>query len=332
MSIPEPTNAFNAPAGWYPTGETGPDGLPLERWWDGAQWSATIRPLAGGGSGPFAWPGGGRSTRAKSLIAAAVVVVLAAGGFGIYAATHNSSTAGTPSAGAQPTPAGTPGNGLGGGNGDGNGGPGGLGGGLGGLGGGTGGLGGATPTPAPTVAGGSGQTVSDPIDSLTIPVPAGWTGTSGSATGQGSWPSVTTGPYTCPSALSQANGSSSSTQCTRGGISFATASGTDAQSLVTSDIQSIATGNYGTLTSHSVVSQGAITVAGRAGYQITWSVVPNYSGPSGTVEAIAVPVPSQTGYFTVIDIGVDQSAQAPSLSSVNSQIVAGITDSAASGA
>ena len=32
-----------------------------------------------------------------------------------------------------------------------------------------------------------------------------------------------------------------------------------------------------------------------------------------------------------IDIGVDQSSQAPSLSSVNTQIIANITDSSASG-
>jgi len=94
----------------------------------------------------------------------------------------------------------------------------------------------------------------------------------------------------------------------------------------------MAKGNYGTLSSHTVVSQGAITVAGRSGYQVTWNVVPNYSGPSGTVELIALPVPSQSGYYTLIDIGVDQSSQAPSLATVNSQIITGITDSSAAGA
>jgi len=341
MSIPEPTPLPAAPAGWYPTGETGPDGLPVERWWDGAQWSGTVRPLIGGARRP------GRSSRTKSLIAAGLVVVLVGGGIAAAVSLNHSSTA-TPTANSQPTPTAAPGNGgSNNGGGLGNGGTGGDGGGLGngGSGGSTGGgglggsgglgsLGGATPSPEPTIAGGSGQTVTDPIDDLTIPVPSGWTGTSGSATGEGSWPSLSTGPYTCPTALSQANGSSGSaaSECTRGGVSFTTTSGTSAQSLVTSDIAQIAQSNYGTLTSHSVVSQGAVTVAGRAGYQITWSVVPNYTGPSGTVEAIAVPVPSQTGYYTLIDIGVDQSSQAPSLSSVNSQIISNITDSSASGA
>ena len=81
-----------------------------------------------------------------------------------------------------------------------------------------------------------------------------------------------------------------------------------------------------------MVNQGAITVAGRSGYQITWKVAPSYSGPGGTVEAIAVPVPGQSGYFTLIDIGVDDSAQAPTLGSVNSQIIGNISDANAAGA
>ena len=321
MSIPEPTQAFSAPAGWYPTGETGPDGLPVERWWDGFQWNPTVRTITASGTAPA--PG----SRKKALIAAGIVVLLVGGGIGTYFAVHKDNTGSPTAASGQTVPTTAP-TGPEGGFGNGGGGGQGGGGGLGGLG---GGQGGATPTPAPTVAGGNGQTVSDPIDSLTIPVPSGWTGSSGAATGQGSWPSLSTGPYTCPSALAQANGQSGAAQCTRGGVSFNTVSGTDAQSFLTSNIAAIAKSNYGTLTSHTVVNQGAITVAGRAGYQITWSVVPDYSGPSGTVEAIAIPVPSQTGYFTLIDIGVDQSAQAPTLSTVDSQIIANITDSSASG-
>ena len=253
-------------------------------------------------------------------------------GVGVYFAIQNNSPATTPTAGSQPTATSGPGNG-GLGNGNGGTGGGGLGGGNGGgLGGGTGGLGGgASPSPMPTVTGGGGKTVSDPIDGLIIPVPSGWTGTAGSTSGQGAWPELGTGQYTCPSALSQANGASGSTQCDRAGVNFTTASGTAAQSVVTADIAELAKSNYGTLTSHNVVSQGAITVAGRAGYQITWSVVPNYSGPNGTVEVIAIPLPSHAGYFTLIDIGVDQSSQAPSLSSVNTQIISNITDTSASG-
>lgn len=310
----------------------------MERWWDGAQWSATVRPVSSGGKGP------GRSSLTKSLIAAGVIVVLAAGGVGSYFALHGSSSTSTVSADAQPTAPSTdpgnggPGDGQGGG-GLGNGGTGGgtngggLGnGGAGGGGGGGGSLGGSTPSPMPTVTGGSGQTVSDPIDGLTVPVPSGWTGSSGSTSGEGSWPALSTGPYTCPSALAQANGAGSTAQCTRGGVSFGTTAGTTAQSVATSDIAALAKSNYGTLSSHKVVNQGAVTVAGRSGYQITWSVVPSYSGPSGTVEVIAVPVTGQTGYFALIDIGVDQSSQAPSLSSVNSQVIANITDSNAAGA
>lgn len=305
MSIPEPPQQVTFPAGWYPTGENGPDGQPAERWWDGAQWSGAVRPLGGGASKP------GRSSRTRSLIAAGVIVVLAGGGLGTYFALQNSGSTSTASVGSQSSPTTGSGNG-------------GLGNGNGGTGGG-GGLGGPSASPAPTVTGGSGQTVSDPIDGLTIPVPSGWTATSGSTSGQGSWPSLGTGPYTCPSGLAQSNGASSTAQCTRGGVSFTTTSGSGAQSVATSDIAALAKSDYGNLTSHSVVSQGAVTVAGRAGYQITWSVVPSYSGPSGTVEAIAVPVPGNSGYFTLIDVGLDQSSQAPSLSSVNSQVISNIT-------
>jgi hypothetical protein len=327
MSIPDHTPEPAAPAGWYQTGETGPDGLPVERWWDGSQWSAMVRPLGGGGPG-----GPGLGSRTKALIAAGAIVVLVGGGLGAYFGLHNNSS--TPTATSQNTPN----TGLGGGNG----GNGGLGGGNGGLGGGNGGLGGGnggggqSPAPQPTVTGGSGKTVTDPIDGLIIPVPSGWTGTSGSTSGQGNWPSLSTGPYTCPSALASANGGSgsgsSAAQCTRGGVSFETTSGSSAQQVVTSDIATLAKGNYGPLKSHTVVGQGAVTVAGRSGYQITWKVVPDYSGPGGTVEAIAMPVPGQSGFFTIIDIGVDDSAQAPSLSSVSSQIIGDITDSSAGGA
>lgn len=325
MSIPDPTQPA-APSGWYPTGETGPDGLPVERWWDGATWSAMVRPLGGGaGTGPG---GGRRTSAARTLIAAAVVVVLVGGGLGTYFALHKSSTSNTASTSTQPNSAPTGNGGLGGGGTNGGNGQGG-----------TGGLGGgstSSASPAPTVTGGSGQTVSDPIDELTIPVPSGWTGTSGSTSGEGSWPSLSTGPYTCPTGLAQSNGTSSTTaSCTRGGVSLETttgASGATPQSIAGSTIATLADDNYGKLTSHKVVSQGAITVAGRTGYQITWSVVPDYSGPGGTVEDIILPVPSESTYFTVIDIGVDNSSQAPSLSSVNSGIIQGITDSSAAGA
>jgi Protein of unknown function (DUF2510) len=322
MSIPDPTQP-SAPSGWYPTGETGPDGLPVERWWDGAAWSAMVRPL---GSGDAGAPGGGRRSSAfRGLIAAAVVVVLVGGGVGAYFALHNGNSNSTNASGSQPTTGATGNGGLGGGNGSG-----GLGSGNGGLGGG----GTSSASPQPTVTGGSGQTVSDPIDGLTIPLPSGWTGSSGSTSGNGAWPTLSTGPYACPSALASQNGSSSSStpQCTRGGVNFTTTSGSSAQSVATTDIATMAKGNYGTLASHTVVNQGAITVAGRSGYQVTWNVVPNYSGPSGTVELIALPVPGQSGYYTLIDIGVDQSSQAPSLATVNSQIITGITDSSAAGA
>jgi hypothetical protein len=273
----------------------------LERWWDGVQWSATVRPLGTGTKGP------GLSSRTKSLIAAGVVVALAGGGIGAYFALHNSSPTSPVSAGSQSSPAPGPSNG--------------------GLGGST-----ASPSPTPTVTGGSGQTVADPIDGLTIPVPSGWTAVAGSASGEGSWPALSTGPYTCPSGLAPTAGTSSTAKCTRAGVGFSTTSGSAAQSVATSDIPTLASNNYGNLASHSVVGQGAVTVAGRAGYQVTWSVVPNYTGPGGTVEVIAVPVPGHTGYFTLIDIGVDQNPQAPSLTSVNAQIIANITSSASTGA
>ncbi len=325
MSIPHDSPQPAAPPGWYPTGETGPDGAPVERWWDGSVWSAMVRPLGGGTFGP---PRRGRSPRAKALIAAATVVVVAGAGLGLYFGLHNSGSS-TPTAQSTPQATGNQGQGgLGGGSGSG-----GLGGGSG-----SGGLGGGTessPSPQPTVTGGSGSTISDPIDSLTIPVPSGWTGSSGSTSGEGSWPSLATGTYTCPSALAQQNGSSSgssSTSCTRGGVNFTTTQGTDVKSTAESDMAEFAKGNYGTLSGHTVVSEGSITVAGRTGYQITWSVTPDYSGPSGTVQLIALPDPALSGYLALIDIGVDKSSQAPSLSTVDSQIIGNITDSSAAGA
>jgi hypothetical protein len=287
-----------------------------------------VRPLGSGDGAPGAG-GGRRGSAFKGLIAAAVVVVLVGGGLGAYFALRgNDNTTSTASPNNnQPTTGPTGNGGLGGGNG-----------GLGGGNGGTGGLGGGTSsaTPQSTVTGGSGQTVSDPIDGLTIPLPSGWTGTSGSTSGNGSWPTLSTGPYTCPSALASENGSTSNSSstltCTRGGVNFTIDKGSTAQGVATADIAAMAKGNYGTITAHTVVSQGAVTVAGRSGYQVTWSVTPNYSGPSGTVELIAMPLPGESGYFTLIDVGVDQSSQAPTIATVNSQIISAITDSSAAGA
>ncbi|HEU5333979.1 MAG TPA: DUF2510 domain-containing protein [Actinocrinis sp.] len=324
MSIPEPSRDSVPPAGWYPTGEVGFDGQPLERWWDGVQWTATVRPLGiGAGTGTN---GPRLSSRAKSLIAAGAVVALAGGGIGTYFALHDSNPSTPASASSKSTPTPGPGNGGLGGRG------GGLGGGGGGGGNGGGGLGGPTASPPPTITGGGGKTVSDPIDSLTIPVPGGWTAVSGSASGEGTWPALSTGPYTCPSGLAPTSGTSSAAKCTRAGVGFSTTSGSAAQAVATGAIPTLASNNYGNLASHTVVNQGAVTVAGRAGYQVTWSVVPSYTGPGGTVEVIAVPVPDHSGYFTLIDIGVDQNAQAPSLSSVNAQIIANITPSDTTGA
>lgn len=327
MSIPDPTQP-SAPSGWYPTGETGPDGLPVERWWDGSAWSAMVRPLGSGAAGA----GGKKNSAFRGLIAAAVVVVLAGAGIGAYFAfDHSGNSGNTTASGGQPTPSTAPNGGLGNGNGGLGGGNGGNGNGDGNGGGGLGG-GSSSASPQPTVTGGSGQSVSDPIDALTIPLPSGWTGSSGSSSGEGSFPTLSTGPYTCPSALAQSNGTSSSATCTSGGINFNLDQGSSAQSVATTDIATMAKANYGSLSSHKVLSQGAVTVAGRSGYQVTWSVVPSYDGPSGTVELIALPVPGQSGYYTLIDIGVDQTSKAPSLSTVNSQIISGITDSSAAGA
>ncbi|WP_034269804.1 DUF2510 domain-containing protein [Actinospica robiniae] len=326
MSIPQDSPQPAVPPGWYSTGETGPDGAPVERWWDGGGWSAMVRPLGGG---TFGAQPPRRSPRTKTLIASATVVVLAAAGLGLYFGLHNgnpTTTAAQPDVQSTTNQGGNGLGGLGGGNGGGNGNGNGGGNGSGGL--------GSTPSPAPTVTGGSGSTVSDPINGLTIPVPTGWTGNSGSTSGEGSWPALATGTYTCPSALAQQNGSSSSSAstCTSGGVNLTTAQGTDAKTVATSNMAQFAKGNYGTLSSHSVVNEGAISVAGRTGYQITWSVVPDYSGPSGTVQLIALPDPDLPGYMAIIDIGVDKSSKAPSLSTVDSQIINNIVDANATGA
>lgn len=305
MSIPDPAPDAAAPAGWYPTGESGPDGMPVERWWDGASWSAMVRPLGSTESG------GGRRGRTRALIAAGIIVILAGAGVGIYFAVHNSN-AGTATASSTPPAPNNGGgnnNGNGGGNGGGNGNP------------------SPSPSPQPTVNGGSGQAVTDPINGLTIPVPSGWSGIGGTST---TGAALSTGPYTCPSALAAQNPGTNA-QCTRGGVDLNLVQGSGAQQVASSYIATLAKDNYGTLTSHTVVKQGAITVAGQSGYQITWSVVPSYQGPGGTVEAIAFPSPAQPGNYALIDVGVDNTSQAPSLSSVNSQIVAGITNSTGAG-
>ena len=67
----------------------------------------------------------------------------------------------------------------------------------------------------------------------------------------------------------------------------------------------------------------------RSGFEVSY-FTPERAG--FRIEGTTAGFQDDESWVVNYDIGVDQSAQAPTLSSVNSQIIAGITDSSATGA
>lgn len=166
----------------------------------------------------------------------------------------------------------------------------------------------------------------DMASGISIPVPGGWTGKSGSV-GAG----VTTGSYACPGDTSQ--------ECVRGGVSSAPAiamklNTTTAEATATQDIKANAEESYGEkvyggITSHQQLKSGAVTVAGQKGYLVRWKVVTK-NGEDGYVQSLAFPSPHSQDMLVVVRSGFDIDAKAPKLS-VMDDITRGIKAASGSG-
>lgn len=295
-----------SPPGWHTDpGYTG-IGPVQERWWDGAQWTDHLRvPPAATRR---------RRVRTGAAVTAAVVVLAAVGG-GVYLLTRGSDSGHTPDAATAPS--GAPSR------------PGMPGGGSGGEGGGSdsGGGGDQPGRQAPPTEDGY---ATDAASGISIPVPKGWTGQSGTV-GAG----VTIGKYTCPGGTGD---DGKPAQCVRGGVFSEPAialkiSATDPEAAAKKDIAGNAKESYGDsssgITSHRILKSAAVTVAGQKGYLVRWKVVTK-KGDDGYVQSLAFPSPQAQGALIVVRSGFDINAKAPSLS-VMDEITKGIKAASASG-
>ncbi|MFH9550167.1 DUF2510 domain-containing protein [Streptomyces sp. NPDC017435] len=304
------------PPGWYPDPGQTSDGPATERWWDGRAWTDRTRaagsaavwgpPAQTPADGAYpAYPqqpgypgyqpapaGTGRHGGLRTGIAvAAAVAVLAGIGVGVYALGRDdgsgSGTAQGP--GGQGGPGGTGGQG----------GPFGDSGGSGG----SGGPGGASPSPEgsepPKIKSGS---VTDALNGISIPIPAGWTGQEMNVGAQ----ITSDSSYKCP-------GDTSKT-CTKGGVYSAPAEvlkakGATAEEVAKADIaanaeESYGGTTYGAITSHQVLASQAVTVAGQKGYLVRWKAVTS-KGADGFVESLAFPAPADGKRLVVLRFGLD---------------------------
>ncbi|NJQ01428.1 DUF2510 domain-containing protein [Streptomyces zingiberis] len=315
---------MTTPPGWYPDPGQPGDGPASERWWDGSGWTDHTREAEAGGTfppsggfgpppGPPAYgfraeqarPGGSRSTRIAVLVAAAVVLVAAiAGGIVLLGSGDGGGTAAP--APTRPVPPSLPGEG--------------------GSGGQDGGPYGEPPGEPP----GTGGRALDALNGISLPVPEGWEGRSGSE-GAG----LTTGPYPCPG--------DEELNCVRGGVSSLAAEGYEAETakgVAEEDIplnaeasygKSPRTGDdaYGGIASHEEVRSEPVTVAGAEGYLVRWKLETE-QGDGGYVQSVAFPSPQDPDRFALIRFGFDAGDKAPDPAEMDA-IVAGVEAVAGAG-
>ncbi|WP_234531888.1 DUF2510 domain-containing protein [Streptomyces shenzhenensis] len=152
--------------------------------------------------------------------------------------------------------------------------------------------------------------VVDQLNGISLPVPAGWTGSSYPA--QDDVVMTTAGTYACPARTGR---------CRHGQVISLTAGGADGASprtVAERDVPEAAEAAYGHdpggrrpfggIRSHRVVKAGRVAVAGRDGYLVRWRVR-TADGPGGYVQAVAFPsatgIPAPVVVRLVLDAGPD---------------------------
>ncbi|MEV0093661.1 DUF2510 domain-containing protein [Streptomyces sp. NPDC050738] len=302
-----------SPPGWHADpGHTGAGPL-QERWWDGEQWTDALRPM----QNPPHSLTRRRVRMGIAVVAGAAVVAAIAGG--VYLLTNDSGNGGGSSDTAGSAPSTAPSRPGGPGGQEGQGGQGGQNG----QGGPDGGESQAPEQQQPQTEAGY---ATDLASGISIPVPDGWKGQSGTV-GAG----VSTGTYKCPG--------DATAQCSRGGVFSAPAlawknQATSAKAAAEKDIspnakESYGGKSYGAITSHQQLKSEAVTVAGQQGYLVRWKVVTK-TGEDGYVQSLAFPSPVDSKTLVVVRSGFDVSSKAPSLS-VMDTITKGIKAAAQDG-
>ncbi|MFE9884923.1 DUF2510 domain-containing protein [Streptomyces scopuliridis] len=333
---------YTTPPGWHPDpGHTG-EGPRQERWWDGSAWTDEVRaappaewdppaaapppvtppsatlpaapsyPVSPYPAPPYPAappPGTRRGGRLIAVVAIAVVVAVAiAGGFYLLGRDGGGNEAGSAGSGPSAAPS-RPGQQSPAPDGPRGGGPG-------------GGESGA-PQQQPQTEDGY---ATDAASGISIPVPDGWTGESGTI-GAG----VTTGKYECPGDTSQS--------CVRGGVFSAPAAAlkvdaTTAKATAEKDIKANAEESYGgaiygDISSHQQLKSEEVTVAGQKGYLVRWKVVTS-KGDDGYVQSLAFSSPTSPELMVLVRSGFDVNDKAPKLSLMD-EITKGIKAAAGTG-
>ncbi|WP_354639812.1 DUF2510 domain-containing protein [Kitasatospora camelliae] len=177
-----------------------------------------------------------------------------------------------------------------------------------------------SPTPSPRTSSSATvrpveNTTPDMVHGWRVPVPAGWQ-TRTSSTGSSAF--LTSGSYEC----------GMSAPCVRAQFSIEALNvpGTDAKSVAEAATAVYAPQVFGDLADHRELTSGPVAVSGAIGYAVRWYVTPK-EGAKGYVTVVAVP--AGAGTFTLLHGGADDDPQAPRPAVVD-QIVAGIRPSSGS--
>ncbi|MFB6874091.1 DUF2510 domain-containing protein [Streptomyces sp. NPDC056323] len=311
------------PPGWYPDAAT----PGTDRWWDGTAWTAHTRPAAApqvfGPPEPVAMPAPqvfgppepvatapGNGSAASGRSSTHIVALAVAGLIVVGAAVTGAVLLGRDDGGTRPeagpsvfAPSHTAAT--------------------------------ATPSPSGSPAEDDPKVLVDQLNGITLPIPDGWE--KPARTADQVLTMRTVDSYDCPG--------SSSDFCYHATVTSRVASATDitsAEKLAEQDIATAADGAYeknivgnrihGGITSHEVLDSGAVSVAGRAGYQVRWRV-DTAKGPGGYVQSLVFPSPTGSESPVIVRYAFDAGPDGPPLQLMDT-ITKGIRpigDSATSG-